>query len=64
MDMKEFSSKDNAKFNFLGKRARGPQECIFQAFRELKIQNFENSWRHLQHILGLLQASCFELHGN
>ena len=44
MDIQESSREDSSKFKFLGVigRAKGLGECIFQTFKEPKIQNFGN----------------------
>ena len=38
VNIHERSREDNAKFG----RAKGPEECIFQAFKEPEIQSFGN----------------------
>ena len=44
VDIQESFREDNAKFNVLGIiwESKGPPECIFQAFKEHKIQNLGN----------------------
>ena len=57
MHIQESSCEVNEKFNFLGKfgRAKGPGECIFQAFSG---SIFKNTGYE---ILGSVETSHFEL---